>query len=236
MIQKVSNLISDFNGDKVACIFGRESGRHFFTVVEHLLRDVPDNVTIYLSFEGVSFDYTFADEALVKLASHIAQGAFSFKYLVLTDLSDNALENLMVALDRKWLSERPRRDLVLPVKTSSGLIEPVGHLQNFLKELYLAVRNRHCGEFGTKDIMVDMNMSLTKASEYLKRLNTLKLVKRYERYKQGGRTFWYTRLEIQPSGEPKPDRRHYYYSEADPTGYIEQPFGASSLAGNVFCS
>jgi predicted transcriptional regulator len=79
MIQKVSNLISDFNEDKVACFFGREAGRHFFMVVEHLLRNVPDNVTTYLSFEGVSFDYTFADEALVKLASHIEKGAFSFK-------------------------------------------------------------------------------------------------------------------------------------------------------------
>lgn len=73
-----------------------------------------------------------------------------------------------------------------------------------------------------------MKMSLTKASEYLRRLNARKLVKRYERYKQGGRSFWYTRLEVQPIEESKLESRHYFYSEVDASYYVEQPFGAPS--------
>ncbi len=164
----------------------RETGVVIRERLERELIADADPTVASLDFSGVGVvDYSCADEVIAKLISRLLSGEYGDKFIVLTGLSSNQMENIEVALERKKLS-------VLSVK-EAGDWHVIGFLNNYLRKTLVSVMGR--GSITLRELAEEVGIGLNTGGTRLLNLYKKRLIWRSEEVsKEGGRQFVYKSL------------------------------------------
>ena len=156
--------------------------------------NLPRHGVLLCSFEGIDFDYTFADESLGVIAEWVSKWPNDKEqYLIISDLSEISLENLKVSLERRSKKEKPKRDIVLFTQNEERT-SLIGHIQLDLQDLWQKLQGRPSPDFGSKDIAVDYKITPNAANGKLMKLWERRLIRKHVISNQNGKSNAFSRV------------------------------------------
>jgi len=164
----------------------RETGAIIRERVERELMAEPGRIVALLDFSAIGvIDFSCADEVIAKLISRLLSEEYGEKFIVLTGLSSNQMENIEVALERKKLA-------CLYVKKAGGW-QVVGFLNNYLRKTLVSVMEK--GSITLRQLAREGGIGLNTGGTRLLNLYKKKLIWRSEEVsREGGRQFVYKSL------------------------------------------
>ena len=149
----------------------REKGEQAYALIKHELESAPDGEPLLLDFPPQQLmDASFADESLVRLGEGLAAGQFDQRALLLKGLTDDTIHNLNAVIQLRRL------------KLAFLAVEPgakwsiVGQLEPSLYETLEIVAARR--RLTAPELSDLFGMAINTASNRLKRLNDVRLIRR----------------------------------------------------------
>ncbi len=166
--------ISYVIGKEHSLFVGREVGSNVLNdCLSHLQKAQPQTV-IAIDCKNVKFmDFSAADEFLRKLLNRIMGKELNNVYVLLTNVSPLARENISAALN---LNKQ-----VILISNSEKETEPLGPLHPQLKETWQLVK--HKGNLTARDLADTLNIPINTSSNRLAKLARLGLI--YQADKKG---------------------------------------------------
>jgi len=160
----------------------RPSGQVIRDRIERDIVREENGTVIALDFSKIGvIDYSCADEIVAKLISRLLGGEYGNRYIVLTAINENQVENIEVALERKGLA-------AIAMKRDGNKIL-LGSLKNYLKETLDLILEK--GKITAKELSESMNLEANTSGTRLLNLHKTRLVKRDEEIQDGGRVLVY---------------------------------------------
>lgn len=163
----------------------RPSGQAVRQRIEKRLLKEESGKVVALDFSQIGIiDYSCADEIVAKLVSRLLGNEYGDKYLLLTGLNENQLENIEVALERKCLA--------VIVEDREGKKLLLGKLNNYLREtLSLIVKK---GRITARELADTVRIESNTSGTRLLNLHKKRLVLRRDEMKDGARVWVYESL------------------------------------------
>ena len=163
----------------------RESGQIIRNRIERDIEKEKKREVIALDFSKIGIiDFSCADEVIAKLISRLLGGEYGDKYIVLTGLNENQMENIEVALERK--------DLAVIAHVRNGKKILIGSLNNYLKETLDKVQKKD--NLTARELSETMKLEMNTSGTRLLNLHKKRLVKRIEEIRNGGRVWIYEKI------------------------------------------
>jgi hypothetical protein len=163
----------------------RQSGQIIRNRIERDIEKEKDREVIALDFSKIGIiDFSCADEVVAKLISRLLSGEYGDKYLVLTGLNENQMENIEVALERKGIA-------VMAEGRNGGKML-IGSLNNYLKGTLDKVQEKD--NITAKELSETMKLEMNTSGTRLLNLHKKRLVKRIEEIRNGGRVWIYEKI------------------------------------------
>lgn len=163
----------------------RSSGQVIRDRIEKKIEKEKDGEVIALDFSNIGIiDFSCADEIVAKLVSRLLSGEYGDKYIILTGLNENQMENIEVALERKGLA------IIAEGRNEEKTL--IGSLNNYLKETLDNIQKRD--KITAKELSETMKLEMNTSGTRLLNLHKKKLVKRIEKIRNGGRVWIYEKI------------------------------------------
>lgn len=157
----------------------REKGELAYRLLAAKLTAIPEGQALGLVFPaGQLMDASFADETIVRLGEEVVGGLFGDRGLVLDGLTDDSIKNLNAVIRLRGVK------LAFLTVEATGRERVVGQLEPTLKETFDLVAQG--GPLTAPRLGASLGMAVNTASNRLKRLYDLRLIRRhYEVTKKG---------------------------------------------------
>jgi DNA/RNA-binding domain of Phe-tRNA-synthetase-like protein len=163
----------------------RPSGQAIRERIERDIEKEPEGSVTALDFSKIGvIDYSCADEVIAKLVSRLLSNEYGDRYLVLTGLNENQLENIEVALERK--------DLAVLAETRDGARTVLGNLNNYLKDTFDVIAKKK--KVTSKDLADARKLEANTSGTRLLNLHKKRLVRRVEEVRTDGKIWVYETL------------------------------------------
>lgn len=163
----------------------RPSGQVIRDRIEKEIEKEKDGEVIALDFSKIGIiDFSCADEIVAKLVSRLLGGEYGDKYIILTGLNENQMENIEVALERKGLA------IIAEGRKGKKIL--VGSLNNYLKETLDNIQKKD--KITAKELSETMKLEMNTSGTRLLNLHKKRLVKRIEEIRNGGRVWIYKNI------------------------------------------
>jgi hypothetical protein len=163
----------------------RPSGQIIRNRIEQDIEKEKYGEVIALDFSNIGIiDFSCADEVVAKLLSRLLSGEYGDKYIVLTGLNENQMENIEVALERKGLA--------IIAEDRKGIKTLIGSLNNYLKETLDNMQKKD--KITAKELSETMKLEMNTSGTRLLNLHKKRLVKRIEEIRNGGRVWIYEKI------------------------------------------
>jgi hypothetical protein len=156
-----------------ADLLTRDLGRKVFPTLEAELQQTSLGHTLILdSTEVLLMDSSFFDEAVLNLFAKLLKGDYGDRYLAVTAVSPDTLDNIEGSVARRKLQG------AFPVMVAATNWRFVGNLEPNLRDT-LEVHAKH-KELTARDLADLLEISIYNASNRLRRLSEMRLLKRVE--------------------------------------------------------
>jgi hypothetical protein len=149
----------------------RDKGEQAYALIKAELDATPDGEPLLLEFQPQQLmDASFADESIVRLGEALADGQLGQRTLLLKGLTDDTIHNLNAVIQLRRLK------LAFLSVDTAGAWSIVGQLEPSLYEtLEIAAGRRR---LTAPELSELLDMAINTASNRLKRLNDVRLIRR----------------------------------------------------------
>lgn len=163
----------------------RDKGEQAYELLVQRLQAAPDGQPLVLVFPPEQLiDASFADESIIRLAREIGDGQFDGRGILLQGLTEDSIKNISAAISLQGLK------IVLLAVEPNGKWKCIGELEPSLEETLIMVGRRKC--LTAPELADIKDLAINSASNRLKRLYDLRLVRReYEVSEKGLRYIYY---------------------------------------------
>ena len=162
----------------------RDKGEQAYTLIKTELQTVPEGEPLLLAFPPQQLmDASFADESIVRLGEAISNGEFGQRTLLLKDLTDDTIHNLNAVIQLRHLK------LAFLSVGSGEVWSVVGQLEPSLHETLEIVAQRR--RLTAPELSELLGMAINTASNRLKRLNDVRLIRREYEVSERGLQYLY---------------------------------------------
>lgn len=184
-MKELFNLISDLAAPDLVT---RELGLQAYDVLRRALIEIHEGEILTLRFEGVRvMDSSFAGASVLRLVQELVDGEFGDRYIILMGATPSTEENVHLTIVGHGLK--------LGLQAADGEEEPrlLGQIEPNLQETLVLVNKRRVL---TARELADMkgDMAINTASNRLKKLFDLRLIRRVEEVTMTGRQHVYKTL------------------------------------------
>ena len=164
----------------------RDTGIAIRSRIEKELMNINEGDILFIDFSRIGvIDYSCSDEIIAKLVSRLIGLEYGDKYIVLTGVNPNQLENIEVALKRKKLA-------VLGINSDNSWMV-IGKLNNYLAATLELVMGKR--RITTREFAESKNIELNTSGTRLLNLYKKRFVARIEETtEEGGRQYVYKSL------------------------------------------
>ena len=164
----------------------RDTGIAIRSRIEKELMNINEGDILFIDFSRIGvIDYSCSDEIIAKLISRLIGLEYGDKYIVLTGVNPNQLENIEVALERKKLA-------VLGINSDNSWMV-IGKLNNYLAATLELVMGKR--RITTREFAESKNIELNTSGTRLLNLYKKRFVARIEETtEEGGRQYVYKSL------------------------------------------
>ncbi|MCC6190549.1 MAG: hypothetical protein IT318_16090 [Anaerolineales bacterium] len=170
----------------------REMGEVARRRLAEVVSEVPEGEALLLDFPANQLiDASFADECLIELQKALASGQFGNRGLVLKGLTDDSVLNIESAISLQDLK------MAFLTVDAADKWKPIGRLEKSLHEtLQLVAR---VGKLTAPELAKRRKLAINGASNRLKRLYDLRLVRREHEVSASGLQYIYSFWRWRPS-------------------------------------
>lgn len=162
----------------------REKGNAAFERIEQKLLAIPDGCALMLCFPPEQvIDASFADSTVAKILEGLGQGKYHNRTILLYGLSSDSVFNI----DRTLNMSKSKLAVIIVENNSQWMV--VGKVEKSLQEtLQLLAKHQH---LTAPDLVDILNVAVNTASNRLKRLHDLRLVRREFEISDAGLVYIY---------------------------------------------
>lgn len=162
----------------------REKGEAAYTILNDVLRHAPDDEPLVVVFPPEQImDASFADEAIIRLYEGLIAGRYGGRTLLLMGLTPDSQTNIDAAIHLRNLK------LAMMCIHSDGTWQVVGQLERSLREtLDILAKHR---SLTAPALSETIGSAVNTASNRLKRLFDMRLVRREEEISERGLQYVY---------------------------------------------
>lgn len=162
----------------------RQLGDQVYQHLHEQLNELPRGQAVKLTFPpGQLIDTSFADEALLRLEQEYLDEQLGDGTLILQGLTDDSIHNINAAIHLQHLK------MAFLVTTSEGNWNIIGQLEQSLSETLKLIANH--GRLTAPELAQILNLAINSASNRLKRLYDLRLVRREFEITENGLQYIY---------------------------------------------
>jgi DNA-binding MarR family transcriptional regulator len=164
----------------------RDKGEQAYALIKTELEAVPEGEPLVLAFPPQQLmDASFADESIVRLGEAISNGEFGQRTLLLRDLTDDTIHNLNAVIQLRHLKLAFLG--VGAAKDEDWSV--IGQLEPSLYETLEIVARRR--RLTAPELSEMLGMAINTASNRLKRLNDVRLIRREYEVSERGLQYLY---------------------------------------------
>lgn len=162
----------------------RQLGDQVYQHLHEQLNELPRGQAVKLTFPPEQLiDTSFADEALLRLEQEYLDEKLGDGTLILQGLTDDSIHNINAAIHLQHLK------MAFLVTTSEGNWNIIGQLEQSLSETLKLIANQ--GRLTAPELAQILNLAINSASNRLKRLYDLRLVRREFEITENGLQYIY---------------------------------------------